>query len=458
MLEIITLLSCLAGSIESTSLRQLSQIVAALLSMTGRVTMRGISRWGDTGLSYRTVQRFYHTSLPWGRMLWLLFVHHLWCPGEAYLLVGDESVVTKAGRKTYGLDRFFSSIYNRPVPGLSFFALSVVGIKEGVSHPVMIEQVVKEPKDKEKTKSTKSAKSAKSAKQTKNAKRTTSKKGRPKGSKNKDKTQIEWTAEMVRISRMVKKLLGLINGLIGLRYFVLDGYFGNNNVLQVVRQELGLHLISKLQWNSALHFEYQGEQKPCGRDRRYGVKVDYAHLPESCCVKETYQNGIRTRLYQAPMLHQCFAQTLNVVIVVKTNVKSGARAHVVLFSSDLELEAQQLVQYYRLRFQIEFNFRDAKQFWGLEDFMNVKETPVTNAANLSFFMVNLSHCLLKRFRERNPHAGILDLKAAWHGQYYAQIALKLLPQKPDGLLIELIMHNIQQQGAIHAQQHAGANA
>ena len=24
-----------------------------------------------------------------------------------------------------------------------------------------------------------------------------------------------------------------------------------------------------------------------------------------------------------------------------------------------------------IRFQIEFNFRDAKQFWGLEDFMNL---------------------------------------------------------------------------------------
>jgi hypothetical protein len=48
----------------------------------------------------------------------------------------------------------------------------------------------------------------------------------------------------------------------------------------------------------------------------------------------------------------------------------------------------------KLRFQIEFNFRDAKQFWGLEDFMNRGQTAVTNAVDLSFFMVNLSHHLL----------------------------------------------------------------
>jgi putative transposase len=61
-----------------------------------------------------------------------------------------------------------------------------------------------------------------------------------------------------------------------------------------------------------------------------------------------------------------------------------------------------LIDYYVLRFQIEFNFRDAKQFWGLEDFMNTSETGVTNAANLSFFMVNVSHRLLRDFRLTNP--------------------------------------------------------
>ena len=50
--------------------------------------------------------------------------------------------------------------------------------------------------------------------------------------------------------------------------------------------------------------------------------------------------------------------------------------HVALFSSDLELSYAHLIDYYRLRFQLEFNFRDAKQYWGLEDFMTVKQTPI----------------------------------------------------------------------------------
>ncbi len=90
--------------------------------MTGRVTMAGIARWTDAGGSYRTVQRCFATVIPWGQVLWLFFRQHLFDPDDVYLLAGDEVVVTKAGKTTFGLDRFFSSIYQKPVPGLAFLA------------------------------------------------------------------------------------------------------------------------------------------------------------------------------------------------------------------------------------------------------------------------------------------------------------------------------------------------
>jgi len=84
-----------------------------------------------------------------------------------------------------------------------------------------------------------------------------------------------------------------------------------------------------------------------------------------------------TDIYQMPLWSKHFPDLLTVVIIVKTKLASQQRAHVVLFSSDLSLAHDKLILYYRLRFQIEFNFRDAKQFWGLEDFMNVQQRPVT---------------------------------------------------------------------------------
>src|SRR5712692_8102899 len=107
-MDILALLQCLAPILSVTTIRQLSRIVFALLALTGRVTMLGISRWTGAGGSYRTVQRFFATALPWAALFWIFFRTHLFQTDDVYLLAGDETVVTKAGKHTAGLDRFFA--------------------------------------------------------------------------------------------------------------------------------------------------------------------------------------------------------------------------------------------------------------------------------------------------------------------------------------------------------------
>jgi putative transposase len=77
MKDILPLLQCLVPVVGATTVRQLSRIVKAILAMEGRVTMLGISRWAPIGGSYRTVQRFFYTVLPWATMLWVFFREHL---------------------------------------------------------------------------------------------------------------------------------------------------------------------------------------------------------------------------------------------------------------------------------------------------------------------------------------------------------------------------------------------
>ena len=89
-MDIVALFQCLQPHGTTTTLRQCSRIAWAMLVMTGRVTMLGISRWAGKGGSYRTVQRFFATVIPWATLLWVFFRHHVYRPGEGYLLVGDE--------------------------------------------------------------------------------------------------------------------------------------------------------------------------------------------------------------------------------------------------------------------------------------------------------------------------------------------------------------------------------
>jgi hypothetical protein len=412
--------------------------------MTGRITMLGMSRWADQGGSYRTIQRFFATVIPWGILFWVFFRQHLYRTTEVYLLVGDEVVATKAGKHTHGLDRFFASLYGKPVPGLAFFALSLVSTQQRRSFPIRVEQVVRSEAEK-------AASKAKAATKKPKAPCATRRPGRPKGSKNKPKADVPLTPELSRITAMLEALLQLIAGMIPLTYLVLDGHFGNRNALHLARQH-HLHLISKLRHDAALYFPDTGPYAGRGPHRKYGDKVDYEHLPEGY-LKETMVEGhIQTRLYQAPLLHKEFAHLLNVVIIVKTNLRTQARAHVVLFSSDLALAYAPLVDYYGLRFQIEFNFRDAKQYWGLEDFMNVTPTGVTNAANLSLFMVNVAYRLRATIHPCAPDYSVLDLKADCRGYKYVEETIKLLPEKPEPILLAKILHRVSGLGRIHAAQ------
>jgi putative transposase len=120
-------------------------------------------------------------------------------------VLGDEVVVSKSGKQTYGLDRFFSSLVSKPISGLSFFVLSLVSVEKRQSFPIQIEQVIKSSVE------TKSASPIKQVRIKEKRGR-----GRPKGSKNKNKTEVILTAELLLIQKMIHSLFKLVANFIPL--------------------------------------------------------------------------------------------------------------------------------------------------------------------------------------------------------------------------------------------------
>jgi putative transposase len=441
MTEILALLQAIAPLTEKTIFCQMSQVIFGMLVSSGRITMLGLSRWTEKGGSYRTIQRFYHSMISWKVIQWLFFRKCFLKLEDEYIIAGDEVVVSKAGKKTYGLDRFFSGIQQQVIAGLSFFTFSLVNVPEEQSYPMQATQMVKSAEEKAASKAKAEAKKIEKTGEPK-------KRGRPKGSKNKDKQEVVLNPELLRIQKALQSLLETIGATIILKYVVLDGHFGNYPSAFMVRQT-NLHLISKLRSNAALYPAFEGEHSGRGPKPKYGSKIDVRKMDAEYLKKTSIDDNLRTDIYQGKFYNKEFAFALNVVIILKTNLDTHAQAHVILFSTDLEQTYEKIIKFYSLRFQIEFNFRDAKQYWGLEDFMNVKETAVTNAANLSFFMVNFSYALLQPFRQQNPDYSILDLKSHYRGYRYASETIKMLPQKPDAILLAEIFQQIARLGAIH---------
>ena len=102
------------------TMNQLAIIVEAVLAMTGRVTMLGLSRWTEKGGSYRTVQRFFGEKIEWPKLRWQLIKPHATGAKGVWLLTGDEVVVTKSGKETHGLGIFFLRFTTRRSPACAF--------------------------------------------------------------------------------------------------------------------------------------------------------------------------------------------------------------------------------------------------------------------------------------------------------------------------------------------------
>lgn len=442
--DILPLLRCLQPVLSKATCRQLARIVVAVLAMTGRVTQKGISRWTDKGGSYRTIQRFFQTPIDWLAVNWCFFVAFVYDCAGVYLLVGDETVVSKSGQKTFGLDRFFSSLCDRAIPGLACFSLALVHVGRRHAYSLSSEQVVRTEQEKQQARNRQQQRKPRAKKSAPKKPR-----GRPQGSKNRDKAAVTFSAELVRIQTQTRKVLGLIRKRLWVCHLALDGHFGNNAACQMARQ-LDLHLISKLRSDAALYCEPTRAQRQAQPRRKYGERIDLDALPSAWLRASQTEDGYQTDLYQVRCLHKAFALKLNVLILQRTHLESGRVGHVLLFSSDLFLSAATILDYYTLRFQIEFTFRDAKQYFGLEDFMGVRQVSVANAMGLSLFLVNLSAYLLETLRLQSPGAGIQDLKSWYRGRFYACALLKMLPQKPDTIICEALVEQICRLGCIHS--------
>jgi len=274
-----------------------------------------------------------------------------------------------------------------------------------------------------------------------------SKKGRPKGSKNINRHDVELSDYMKFLQEKIVDVQEILKESCIPAYLLFDGELGNNYAVQMTR-EIGLHLISKLRCDSELYLPWAGEYGGRGPKRIYGERVHPDSISNDHLKLSEEEEGIRTEYFKFIARHKKFADPLNIVVMRKTNLKSGKVAHIILFSSDLDLSWDKIVDYYRLRFQIEFNFRDAKQYWGLEDFMVTRETKVRNSANIGMFMVNISHVLIAR-TDGKIGRSVHDLKMWFLARKQVIRTLKYCGQKADDIFIQDITNAISMKTMVH---------
>jgi hypothetical protein len=309
--------SVLPGSSQTKKPQQkfVAHLLRLLLMLPGHATFRNLSRYSS--YHERTFARWYARDFDFVSLNKAAIAQVL-PPEHAQALVIDASFVPKSGTKTYGLDHFWNGSHSRSEKGLEISTLAWLDITDNCAYCLSVEQT-------------------------------------PPTAKTTD-------AEATRIDVYLEQLARVVSAhhLRHLRYVITDGYYSKQKFTRGVRA-LGLEQIGKLRLDANLRYLYQGPKRPGpGRPKTYDGKVNWDNLSRFEKV-ETEDDAIM--LYHQVLNHVQFQCHLRVVLVVDT--KHNRRA--VLFSTDVDLDALTIFGYYKARFQIEFLFRDAKQFTGLTD-------------------------------------------------------------------------------------------
>ncbi|UOA09574.1 transposase [Methylobacter sp. S3L5C] len=146
-----------------------------------------------------------------------------------------------------------------------------------------------------------------------------------------------------------------------------------------------LTLASKLRNDADLRWLYTGEQKAKGRSRMFAGKVCFDGLSRFELAGEI--DG--QRVYTAVVNALTFKRNLRIVYIVRE--EKGKTYTALLLCTDIDCAAMDILRYYKARFQIEFVFRDAKQYTGLCDCQTTSEAKLSFHFNALLAALNLLH-------------------------------------------------------------------
>ena len=327
----------------------LYEIFDLIFSIQGRLTFENLARYSQ--MCESTFRRNYKKFFDWLEFNWQIFLLYADSTPENIIGAIDCSYIPKAGKSTWGVDKFFSGAAGRAKKGLEISLLCVINTISGQAWALHVSQT-------------------------------------PAGLSAKQDDPHRST----RVDHYMKQLFTAKDKLSKLQYIVADGYYAKDKVFEAM-DKLGKSLITKLRPDANLRYLYQGKKTAKqGRPAQYDGKVNWKNLDLSRWEyvgrdhKYDYLD-IYTQVLNAPR----FKRNFRVVMVVSTK----SNKYIVLACTDFNLDARTIIHFYQLRFKIEFLFRDAKQFCGLTHCQARNEQALHFHFNLSLAALNLAQVKLK---------------------------------------------------------------
>ena len=300
----------------------------------GKVNFTNLSRYSEW--SEKTYRRQYSQAFNFMGLNAGLIQEAI-ATGATQISAIDCSFIAKSGKATYGLDWFYNGSRNCTEKGLEISVIAVIDVAARRGYSLSVQQTPatnprKQTQAQSRTVTWQTIEQVQQMLQQLPQKPPTPA----------PLTRIDHYLEHLQHSRQYLPP--------GVKYCAADGFYSKQKFVAGV-MALDLHLISKLRSDADMRYLYTGAQKPRGARRKYDGKVDCKDLSRLTLV-EHLESGLT--LYTAVVWHVSLKRQIRIACLVDTR-KAGKTGIALLFSTDVELDAKLIVQYYQARFQIEIS-------------------------------------------------------------------------------------------------------
>ena len=323
----------------------LQQVVGLILAIPGRINYLNLERYSER--SEKSYRNWFEKPLDWVSVNAEMVVEMqaLGLMGKTLVLAVDGSFVSKAGKHTPGLGKFWDGKAGKAMRGLELHSAALIDLEKRQAFVL-------------------------------------------------DARQTPAISEAEAPSRMhayaqhsVEVVAALPASLRQrLKCVVADALYAKASFVDALRHE-GLHVVSKLRVDANLKYLYQGERsKKSGRPQRFDGKVDFKDFSRW----QTVQSDKTSVVYTAILYSIALKREVRVVVICYLATAQRKAHREVLFSTDLTVLALDIIACYRARFEIEFVFRDAKQFAGLQDCQSRSQDALAFHWNAARLTVNVT--------------------------------------------------------------------
>lgn len=323
-----------------------------------------------------------------------------------YVIAFDPSYISKSGKKTPGLGRYWSGCAQTSKWGLEIGGIAAVDVDNNIAFHL---EAIQTPGSK--------------------------------GDPDQEANLLDWYGNVLYQRKSILTSLS--------SYVVADAYFAKCPFVNTILS-MEMHLISRLRDDADLKYLFFGEKTgQKGRPRIHDGKIMWSDIKPDYFEQSVIDS--QTTVYSAIVYSKSFKRNIKIACEFTTSEK-GKVTYKIYFSTDLEMEASDIIRYYRSRFQIEFLYRDGKQHTGLDHSQARSKNKLYFHFNTALTSINIARILhwLQLPEQERKAFSMADVKTLYHNMLLLERFIDVFAVNPNTLKNQDIVKELIYYGTIAA--------